>query len=256
MPEGCDISEHQGDLPPEWFDQWEFVIIRGHSGYRTDLKFAQNWANAKGRTRRGIYGYLVPDRDPAQQADELAALVAHDPPEFFYWSDAEQDGLTADHAVAHCERLSKHGPTGFYSYVPFLTGPLGADPRLRKWPLWVAGYGPNDGRRHKLDPGPPWPGIIHQYSSADGLDRNWADSCEFAGSPMEEPDMKSLLIHKPGEAIIWVYDASNGTKTKIANKATLDGMVFLAAKTGLDCGPNNTGYEAAAAFIDGLVEIT
>jgi len=82
----------------------------------------------------------------------------------------------------------------------------------------------------------------------------WEAIC--ATAPTIEDDMKSMLIHKPGDLTVWVYDAANGTKTKVANMAALDGMRFLAGKTGLLIdGPDNGIYAAPAAFVDALVEI-
>lgn len=189
MPEGVDISEHQGDLPPEWFDQWEFCIIRSDSGYRKDFKFDQNWKNAKGRTRRGVYHYLV-HGNIAAQATRTLQWAYEDDPDLLWWCDAEDPGVTVDDVLGFCMYLEGSGKTvGLYSYVPFLTGALGSDPRLQRFPLWIAGYGPNDGTRHPLDPAPPWPWVIHQYSSGTGLDLNYAPTLDFAGAPTPEDEM-------------------------------------------------------------------
>jgi hypothetical protein len=65
-----------------------------------------------------------------------------------------------------------------------------------------------------------------------------------------------MLLHKPGETIIWLYDPANGTKTRLT-PATLEGAKALAPVTGLNVdGPHNGTWEASAEFIDGLVEIT
>lgn len=75
-------------------------------------------------------------------------------------------------------------------------------------------------------------------------------------TPPQEVEMRSMLIHKPGDLTIYVYDPASGTKAKIANSAVFDGMKFLAGKTGLDVGgPHNGVYEVNADFLDGLIEI-
>lgn len=80
---------------------------------------------------------------------------------------------------------------------------------------------------------------------------------ELQNAPEEDLEMRSMLIHKPGNFDIYVYDPANGTKTKVANNQVLQGMKFLAPKTGLDIGgPHSGAYETDAAFLDGLVEIT
>lgn len=256
MANGADVSEWQGALPSSWFAQHDFVIIRGHSGYRDDLQFSTNWRNARGHTKRGIYGYVVPDRDPAAQARRLRELTADDPPELGYWCDAEEPGLDVEHVLAHLRALGDNA--GLYTYVPFLRSALGNDERLRAWPLWIAGYGPNDGDRHDLDPDAPWPWAIHQYTSKP-LDLNYAPTLDVFG-PAPDPedgDMRSMLIHAPGSHAVYVYDAAAGTKTLVASAEVLDGMKALAPRTGLICdGPHNGAHEATQAFVDGLVDVT
>jgi hypothetical protein len=260
MAEGVDVSEHQGAIDASWWAQWDFAIIRAHSGYRADHRWPANWAAARS-TLRGCYGYMVVDRDPAWQAHQLLRLTAGDPPELGWWCDAEEPGLTVENVLAYMGTLEAAGARcGLYASASFLAGPLRSDRRLARWPLWLAAWGPNDGRRHPPPP-TPWPWSIHQYTSRGGpggspLDRNYADDHELRRLTQEPPEMRSMALHKPGEHQLWLYDPASGTKTRIASAAAWDGMRYLASVTGLNVdGPHNGAYEADPAFIDALPEI-
>ena len=207
---GADISEHQGNpnrphdasFPPEWFAQWDFVIIRAHSGHRPDHRFANNWPAARNRTLRGVYGFLQSDEDPARQAREILSLVGNDQPELGYWCDAEcidPGHNTVEQCLEFLGVLARAGKfAGFYSFVPYLKDVLGNDARLRAWPLWIAGYGMNDGQRHRLDPVPPWTHVIHQFTSrggpgGSGLDLNHAETLEWAGGS-RRPEVHDMFV--------------------------------------------------------------
>jgi lysozyme len=98
-------------------------------------------------------------------------------------------GDLAGWALAFClqvEELTKVRPI-VYTYSSFITGFLGgqgvASKELAKYPLWLANYSINDGKRHPVSPESPWSDIlIHQYTSngktpgVDGrCDRNYAE---------------------------------------------------------------------------------
>lgn len=121
---------------------------------------------------------------------------------------------------------------------------------------WGAPKNLYDGPRYQAGGHNGW--VNHKdvdASRSDGLTRaEW--NLLVAGSG-EEFEMRSMLIHKPGEYVVYVYDPANGTKTRVANDQVLSGMKFLAPHTGLDAnGPHNGAYEVNAAFLNGLVEIT
>ena len=185
MPEGCDISEHQGDLAPEWFNQFAFVIVRAYNENDVrDEKFDQNWTNAKGRTRRGIYGWPVPGADNYTYGRQLAALGAD--AELLCWADLEMStaqGLASpDDLEQYLRGIESMGAgAGFYSGI----GNLYRSTYLDATPWWLSHYGVNDGNRNPIvRPSPPddRPWVMHQYTS-NPLDLNYAPSLDFAGQP-------------------------------------------------------------------------
>lgn len=218
MSEGVDISEFQDHVP-----DCEFVIVRGWSGYRQDNRFVQHWADAKARgIPRGVYGYVV-ENNPVGQADALMALVAGDPPELGYWSDIEEPGLSHDAAMAHINRLRSTRRNGFYSNVPDYHGILNDDDSLADLPWWVAGYGPNDGNRHDLNPAPPRPYTIHQYTSYPALDRNYAENLNWWGPPHPDSgdDMISMCYDAKRKAMVAM--APNGAGQVFWSERVLGG---------------------------------
>jgi GH25 family lysozyme M1 (1,4-beta-N-acetylmuramidase) len=230
--EGVDVSEHQGILSRDWFAQWDFAIIRAHTGYRYDHTFKANWNNAKGVTRRGVYAYIEGARPIEWQVQQTVEICRGDEPDLLYWIDAESHSIGLDEtlrALREADRLVGHENVGLYTYVPYLRSPLNNDGRLAGWPLWIAGYGRNDGARYPLNPGPPWSWVIHQYTSANGLDRNYAPNLDFAQdqpTDKEEDEVKGVLVHAPGSHATWVLN-SDGTKTAATSRRHVDLLTFF-----------------------------
>lgn len=174
---GADVSEFQGPLSAEWFAQWSYVILRAvnDNGY-PDQQFAGNWPNAKGQCvlGRGVYGWPIAG---ANNHDLGSALVANTPDaEFGYWADYEQPPSRPLASAGELEQYLQGiedagGKAGFYSNVY----ELARTPYLDARPWWAAGYGPNDGQIHPLDPPAPRDYLIHQFTSEGGLDRNVGD---------------------------------------------------------------------------------
>lgn len=89
---------------------------------------------------------------------------------------------------AFCKRVEQRlGVTPIiYSYTYFIRSHLTAS-YLARYPLWLANYGPNDGRRHYVSPGEgPWKAwTVHQYTSngrllgvSGDVDRNFTASLD------------------------------------------------------------------------------
>lgn len=256
MPEGCDISEHQGDLAPDWFDQWDYVIIRAvnENGY-PDVKFRQNWERAAGRTLRGVYGWPIPGgRNLALGADLVE--VAPDA-EAGYWADVERSGrglASPDDVKEYLRGIGDH-VRGFYSNIPecprspFLDGEM--------W--WVADYGPNNGQRHdpyEQPPKPDRPYTIHQYTS-NPLDTNYSETLDWTGAsspePPKEEDRMQPELMADKEGIVWVYDANAHTKTRVDGPATLNALTSIWALHGVSTKIADSG--AAQDVLKGAVEI-
>lgn len=186
MPEGVDISEHQGVWSPDQFAMFDYAILRAfnENGYR-DKVIDQTWANAKGQTLRGVYGWPIPGGNNF----ELGAQLVREFPdaEAGYWADREVSGrgvASADEVENYLRGIeSLGGKAGFYSNI----GECVFSPYLDAHDWWMADYGPNNGARHNPFDQPPVPSrpyTIHQYSSAGGLDRNWSDTLDWTGQPV------------------------------------------------------------------------
>jgi hypothetical protein len=228
--EGVDISEHQGDLAPEWFDQWAYVIIRAfnENGF-ADIKFAQNWARAEGRTKRGVYGWPIPGRDNFVFGRTL--VQAAPGAEAGYWADVENSGrglATAAETEAYLRGIEDAGGfAGFYSNI----GQCPRNPYLEAHDWWMADYGPNDGSRHDPNEQPPRPQrpyTIHQYTSIP-LDTNYADSLDWTGDDVVLSDDDINRITLP--LIRWMQNHVTGHgddgKTEITNRMVLDPVLTL-----------------------------
>jgi len=180
MPEGCDVSEHQGNLSAEWFGQWSFCIIRAYNenGY-PDRTFQQNWARAAGRTLRGVYGWPIPGGDNRALGAQLVRTAPG--AEAGYWADVEHSAQgipSAADVEAYLRGIGDH-PRGFYSNI----GECPRSPFLERELWWMADYGPNNGQRHDPNAQPPRPTrgwAIHQYTS-NPLDLNYASTLDFVG---------------------------------------------------------------------------
>ena len=220
------MSEHQQPFGAGWWSQWDFGIIRVHSGYRAD-----NWWTYHADEARaagvpiGFYGYVVGDVDPIWQADQLVDLSSVYNPELGWWSDIEDHSLTGQVVEDHVARLRARVPSrvGVYAnagdYQTFLAG-IADD-----LPYWFASYGPNDGDRHDPNPPAPRPYDIHQFSSAGGLDRNHADVLPFTNP--QENDMTDYFTvdgtlnykHVPGVGMVFATNATEqpgGASAKIS----------------------------------------
>lgn len=190
MPTGADISAFQGARTPEWFDQWDFVLIRAFDRHgNVDTQFAYNWSTSRGRCPRGAYGWPKPGADNHALGQALAAAAGD--AELGVWADYEH---STEYGLASVDDLADYlagigdRPKGVYSNIP--TYPGGVADGL---PWWMANYGPNDGIRHDPSLPPPRPWQIHQYTSrggpgGSGLDLNYAPTLDL----WEKPKMPTL----------------------------------------------------------------
>lgn len=195
MPNGVDVSAFQGDLSAEFFERWDFAVIRAFDRHgNLDSRFAHNWSAARDRTLRGAYGWPRPGADNRKLGAALFYVAAD--AEFGYWADYEHSaeyGLASHADLAdYLEGIGDH-PKGVYSPVGSYPGGV-AD----RYPWWVANYGPTDGRQRnngeRLELPPlPRPYQIHQFTSlgnglgAPGLDRNYAPTLDLWGCVYGRP---------------------------------------------------------------------
>lgn len=191
---GIDIS---GVQPPTIPGTWEFVVVKlTEGGQVVNPDAGEQWVFAHTAPRRGFYHYARPAiSDGATQARVFAvqALARGFRPGLDMWQlDAEGMLNTTVDAAAWrtfidafmLTAISLLGTAGFlYIGWPFYRQQYGNDLRaLQRWPWWDPDYGRNDGARHPISPGAPANlVVIHQFTSAGGLDRNAiADGARFA----------------------------------------------------------------------------
>ncbi|MCU1590079.1 MAG: hypothetical protein JWP11_1335 [Frankiales bacterium] len=132
-----DTSEYQQTVDTR---KLPAVILRAHNGHRADRSFAQRWAQARRTSRvRMAYGYVVANRDAAEQGREAAQLIGKLQPGEMVWCDLEEGtGDQSARAEAWCREVDAHcgGKAGVYSGESFFGAHLAGVHRTR----WVAAY--------------------------------------------------------------------------------------------------------------------
>jgi lysozyme len=158
----------------------QYAFLKATEGISfTDKRFAAHREEAKAAGLRvGFYHYARPDLHPHGAAAE-AAHFAHvvgtiGPGELRPVLDLETPaGISpaemttwAGTFLAELERLTGIRPI-FYTYPDFIASRMGHAQSLGGYPLWLASYGPNDGREHPFTiPSLAWrSAVVHQFSS-------------------------------------------------------------------------------------------
>lgn len=206
MPSGCDVSAFQGPIEPEWFDQWDFVIVRAFDRHgNLDARFLANWRAAEGRTLRGAYGWPKPEADNRHLGAQLVTVAAD--AELGVWADWEP---SQEYGLASLEELAAYlegcGDRLKGVYAGLFVYPSDAPDWLGRVPWWVPNYGPNDGERHAVEPASrvyrDWQ--IHQFSSrgsgpnGGALDLNYAPTLAWAmGGTVRDP-IYPAAVWRPG----------------------------------------------------------
>jgi len=143
-----DVSEFQGKI--DWAKlvaaAYPAVIIRMHNGRRADEYATANRAGAKaaGAYLRGLYQYLVKDRDAATQANEFCDLIGTlEPGEWpicdLEEGDGDQSGRLEAWMAVVARRLG--GVDWAYSGEYFWQSHNLAAARLPSSRTWIAAYG-------------------------------------------------------------------------------------------------------------------
>lgn len=122
----ADVSEHQGAI--NWAAYGaarDAVIVRAHSGWRADYRWAANRAGAEANVKVvGFYQYLVLGRDAVAQADDFVRTVGHLEPNEFAVVDVEEGfGDQSARVQAWLDRVDSKlgGHAWVYTYVGFLS---------------------------------------------------------------------------------------------------------------------------------------
>lgn len=193
---GIDVSGHNADDTD--FSDCDFVILRSNWWTTTDEKFNMF---ADKLEELGIpygvycYDYCGDEATALEQAEYTYSLIKDRNVQMGVWMDMEDaDGwkqknglLTKEHCSMVCKVFcdffkSKGYYTGVYSTKWWFENYCPTD-----YPKWVANWGTNDGtcQADFSDYG-----VMHQYTSYGGVDRNVAyhDVSFFASNPVEDAD--------------------------------------------------------------------
>jgi lysozyme len=176
---GVDVSNNQGRV--DWGalarDGVKFAWVKATEGrtYRDSyLTTNREGAKAAGIVV-GAYHYARPDLNNALQEAENFLAVAKPmrgellPVLDFEESKAARLGARAlqDWALAWLGAVEKEVGAApiFYTYPSYLYSTLAGAGSLRAFPLWLAAYGPNDGRQHAVQEPSGFRMVAHQFTS-------------------------------------------------------------------------------------------
>lgn len=196
MIRGVDVSNNQGRI--DWQALagdpagYSFAFIKASEGLTfTDAHYARNRREAnKAGLRVGAYHYGRPGADPIAQAERFAHIASPRPGDLRPVLDIEEtDGESSAHVRRWTlaflrEATLEFGVRPFVYLSPGFAAShsFGAEPRLRRFPLWVAHW------RAKAPMIPaPWKRAVVWQHSASGtvagvvgrcdLDR-WLEPCD------------------------------------------------------------------------------
>jgi lysozyme len=186
MIKGLDVSAHQRGISWDAVKRAgiDFAFVKATEGVGfVDSVFERHRAEAR---RVGIpvgaYHFARPDtnvseRDPVAEADHFLDVVEPREGDLLPVLDLETPGLSDERmavwANAWLERVADRigEPPILYTFPSFWRDRVGNSRAFTRHPLWLASYGPNDGRPHDVEPVGGWRSIaIHQYTSRGHID--------------------------------------------------------------------------------------
>lgn len=151
----ADISEFQGniDAPAYLGAGCQVVICRVHNSARADRMMPARRDYLRGYPFVGIgwYQYLTAGADPARAANAFVGTVGELAANEWPILDLEEgSGDQTGRAAAWFGVVDRWAgfPAMLYSGDSFLHDHLGGSGRWAGRPIWVAAYGPDDGRPH------------------------------------------------------------------------------------------------------------
>lgn len=175
---GIDVSNHQGRI--DWkkvaADGVDFAWVKATEGRTfTDARFLANLLGARENgVPVGAYHYARPDNNSAEaEADHFLTVLGQlEDGDLLPVLDFETKALSASRMNAWALRWMELVKLGlgvqpvFYSYPYFISGSMGGAKPLAGVPLWLADYGPNDGKLHtQRYRFPHMVQVAHQYTS-------------------------------------------------------------------------------------------
>jgi GH25 family lysozyme M1 (1,4-beta-N-acetylmuramidase) len=154
--------------------EFAFVKATEGTGYVNPTYERDRVAARRQGVSVGAYHFARPDADdgPLAEADHFLEVAAPEPGDLLPVLDFEHPGLgprqLARWARLWLERIEKRigQPPILYTYTSFWTSTVGNAAGFSRYPLWLANYGPNDGKVHPVRRVGDWPSVaVHQYTS-------------------------------------------------------------------------------------------
>jgi len=178
---GIDVSGHQASI------SWKAVKRAGISFGWVKATEGQTFVDASYERHRkearragvplGAYHFARPDtnvsnRDPVAEADSFLAVAQPHEGDLLPVLDLETPGLSPAQlgrwAKAWLRRVERAigQPPILYTFPSYWTDRMGNSTAFGRYPLWLASYGPDDGRVHPVRKVGGWTSIaVHQYTS-------------------------------------------------------------------------------------------
>jgi lysozyme len=168
---GIDVNGAKGavDWPRVRSAGFEFAFLKASEGRTFDderFNFNRRAAKAAGLTV-GAYHYARPDNNtPEAEARHFLRVAGPKRGELLPvldWETAPPTGAWALGFLRAVERAIGAPPI-LYTFPDFLRR-TGSFQALKRFPLWYARYGPNDGQVHSATPPPAFRFAVHQFTS-------------------------------------------------------------------------------------------
>jgi lysozyme len=200
---GVDISSYQSAIPTGA----DFVVLKATEGLKfNDSRFVGWWNTLRGKPR-GAYHFGHPSNSAVQEADHFLSVVSGRlmPGDVIVLDHEVNDGKSAAHcaqwAKDWCARVKqKTGITPvIYTYLAFAWA--GNCDGLGGYPLWIAD--PSSAAGHPRVPSPWKSWVLHQYTSAGGIDRdvfngNATDWRALGGSHTQQQEEDMAVVESLG----------------------------------------------------------
>jgi GH25 family lysozyme M1 (1,4-beta-N-acetylmuramidase) len=212
---GIDVSSHQPTISWRAVKRAgiDFAFVKATEGVGfVDSSFERHRSEARrAGVPVGAYHFARPDtnisaQDPIAEADHFLDVAAPGEGDLLPVLDFETPGLSSTQLGRWAKRFLRRveqrlgEPPILYTYTSFWRDRVGDSRAFTRYPLWLANYGPNDGRPHDVSPVGGWTNIaIHQYTSegtipgfAGRLDLNRLlgaelDSLKVGAAPLPAP---------------------------------------------------------------------
>ncbi len=180
---GIDVSAYQRSLSwkavKEAGLEFAFVKATEGTGYVNSTYERHRKAARRHRIPTGAYHFARPDADdgPVAEADHFLEVADPREGDLLPVLDFEHPGLSPRQMALWARRWLRRverrigEPPILYTYPSFWQSVVGNASGFTRYPLWLASYGPDDGKVHAVRAVGGWTSIaVHQYTSKGRID--------------------------------------------------------------------------------------